>query len=118
MTSAWSITASVCPPRSCFLDFPLGHTAGRPDHAEEQEQIMRDVLSAFASIDVPGTIRALPYAWGTHWKEGERATQADQRSARSATPQYQTEADRSAATQRFGEAVACHTLAPADVPTR
>ena len=118
MTSAWSITASVCPPRSCFLDFPLGHTAGRPDRVEEQAQIMRDVLVAFASIEVPGTTRALRYEWGTRWKEGERAAKGDQRSARSATPQYQTEADRSAATLRFGEAVACQSSAPADVPAR
>ncbi len=117
MTSAWSITASVCPPRACFLDVPLGHTAGRPEHAEEQAQIMRDALLAFASIDVPGTILPLPYEWGVRWKQAERATKGDQRSARSARPQYQTEADRSAATLRFGEAVACEASAPADVPT-
>ena len=52
------------------------------------------------------------------WKQAERATKGDQRSARSARPQYQTEADRCAATLRFGEAVACEASAPADVPTR
>ncbi len=79
---------------------------------------MRDVLLAFASIDVPGTILPLPYEWGTRWKQAEHATKGDQRSARSARPQSPPEADRSAATQRFGEAVACEARAAADVPTR
>ena len=118
MTSAWSITASVAPPRACFLDFPLGHTAGRPEHSEEQAQIMRDVLLAFASIDVPGTILRLPYEWGESWKDAEVTAPGDQRSARSASPQYQTAADGAAAVNRFGEAVACEARAAADVPTR
>jgi hypothetical protein len=116
MSSAWSITASVRPPRAVFLDFPLGHTAGRPDRPEEQRRILRDALSAFASIERPGSIVALPYAWGTDWKRAAR-TAEDHRTSREATPQYQTGDDRAAAAERFGEALACERCAPQDVPT-
>jgi D-proline reductase (dithiol) PrdB len=117
LTSAWSITASVKPPRSVFLDFPLGHTAGRPDRPREQCEIMRDALRTFETIDEPGTIVPLPYAWGEDWKAAAGGPRGDQRTTRQATPQYQSEDDRAAAVGRFGESLACERCAAADVPT-
>ncbi|MCZ6710328.1 MAG: selenoprotein B, partial [Gammaproteobacteria bacterium] len=63
MSSAYSITASVNPPRAAYLDFPLGHTAGKPNDKPLQRKIMIDTLSALDSIQVPGTIRELGYEW-------------------------------------------------------
>ena len=116
MTSAWSITARAHPPRSVFLDFPLGHTAGRPHQPREQLAIMRDALDAVWTITEPGTIRPLPYSWGEPWKEAARAT-VDHRTPRHETPQYQSESDRQAAIEAFGAEVACAACAPERVPT-
>ena len=105
LSSAWSITAAVNPPRAVFLDFPLGHTAGKRGDKALQRRIMIDTLSALDGIQLPGTIRALPYRWSSSdaWKDqvmrpkrGERG-QADDRVARSDEPQYQYPEDREAA---------------------
>jgi len=99
MSSAYSITAAVHPPRAVFLDYPLGHTAGRPGDADEQRRIMADTLDALESIDTPGTIRMLDYAWDEDeaWKVQERAGRQDARRERLEAPQYQHQADRLAA---------------------
>jgi len=116
MTSAWSITESANPPRAAYTDFPLGHTAGRPDEPEEQVELIRDALQLFSTIDTPGTIVPLDYSWHDDaWRAAAREL-VDQRTERYDTPQYQSEADRQAAVERFGEEVACEVCAPAQVP--
>lgn len=99
MSSAWSITAAVNPPRAVFLDYPLGHTAGRRGDVDEQWRIMAETLDALASIDTPGTIRVLDHVWDDDeaWKVRELAGRDDFRRERIGEPQYQFEADRIAA---------------------
>ncbi len=106
MTSALSITRSVNPPRAAFLDYPLGHTTGKPDAPELQQSILRDALAGFVSIDEPGGVLTLDYGWAENddWKDqvmrpresrGRSVTApADDRTTRHATPQYQCEEDR------------------------
>lgn len=99
MSSAWSITASVNPPRAAFLDFPLGHTAGRPNDLPEQTAIMSAALKTFAEA-TRGSITRLPFQWSNSddWKAelmGEASD--DDRVERYATPQYQSAADEAAA---------------------
>ena len=104
LSSARTITASVNPPRAVFLDFPLGHTAGKAHDRGLQRKIMIDTLSALDSIQVPGTIRDLPYRWAEDdsWKDrvmrpDRSGEHSDDRSSRSPEPVYQLEADRVAA---------------------
>ncbi|MEE4300671.1 MAG: hypothetical protein V2J24_14630 [Pseudomonadales bacterium] len=99
MSSARSITAAVNPPRAVFLDYPLGHTAGRADDPMEQRRIMADTLDALESIDTPGSIHRLDYTWDADdaWKIAERVGRDDFRLERFDTPQYQFDADRRAA---------------------
>ena len=109
LSSAWSITASVNPPRAVFLDYPLGRTAGPPGDAKTQRRIALDALNAVVRSKRPGAFLRLPYAWpgGTDWKaKAMRPTenpesQGDSRSLRHAEPQYQCEADRLAAERRL-----------------
>ena len=108
MSSAWSITAAVNPPRAVYLDFPLGHTAGKPYDAALQRRILRDTLEALVTIDTPGTIRQLPYRWteDDSWKDlvmrpGAGGSAEDDRSKRLPDPQYQCEEDRIAAEAAF-----------------
>ncbi len=106
LSSAYSITRSVNPPRAVFLDFPLGHTAGKPHDRKLQDGIVEAALCAFETIDTPGTIIRLPFHWAEDdgWKDSVMRPQAegdaeprDDRSDRSPEPQYQCEEDRVAA---------------------
>lgn len=108
LSSAWSITRSVNPPRAVYLDFPLGHTAGKRDDPALQRKIMIDTLSMLDGIQIPGTFRRLPYQWQSDdaWKDtvmrpqpdgGRESGMRDDRVARHEQPQYQNEADRLAA---------------------
>ena len=98
LTSAIDITRAVNPPRAAFLDYPLGHTAGKPGDAANQKAIMTDALEAFERITIPGEIVTLRYRWGNddEWKRSAMMD-GDTRLPRSEEPQYQFEADRVAA---------------------
>jgi hypothetical protein len=101
LTSALDITRAVNPPRAAFLDFPLGHTAGKPGDPEMQRGILADALGAFDTMTAPGSIRRLPYRWSEdeEWKEKAFAG-GDDRLPRRDTPQYQTREDRRKAEAR------------------
>ena len=98
MSSAWSITEAVNPPRAAFLDFPLGHTAGRPDAPDEQIEIMRAAFTVFSEATA-GSIARLPFEWAAddQWKAevmaGTDGSEGDDRVERFDTPQYQTSED-------------------------
>ncbi len=95
MTSALDITQAVNPPRAAFLDYPLGHTTGKPHQPELQRAILVEALMAFATVSQPGSVKCLPFQWSEDesWKEtAQRGT--DDRRPRYDTPQYQTEEDR------------------------
>ncbi len=62
MTSALDNTRSVNPPRAAFLDYPLGHTTGKPNDADLQRRIMREALAGFESMTMPGSVKMLPFA--------------------------------------------------------
>ncbi len=107
LTAARSITESVNPPRSAFVDMPLGYTAGRPHEPEFQRNLLRQVFEAAENIDTPGSIVDLDVAWSEDmsWKDeatsglnnGVNAAEGDSRQPRVNEPQYQYEEDRVAA---------------------
>ena len=106
LTSALSITKAVNPPRAVYLDYPLGHTAGKPNDSSLQDQIIEAALAAFESMESPGSLIELPFRWAEDdsWKDsvmrasmGGEGGQNDDRSERSDEPQYQLESDRVAA---------------------
>ena len=108
MSSAYSITAAVRPPRAVYLDFPLGRTAGKAHDRALQRRVLRDTLDALAAIDTPGTIRRLPHVWAEDdaWKDtarrpGPDGAMDDDRVERYPDPQYQCEEDRLAAQAAF-----------------
>jgi hypothetical protein len=107
MTSALDITRSVNPPRAAFLDFPLGHTTGKPEEPELQRAIVAAALDAFASLREPGSVKRLPFRWSDdeEWKRTAFAG-GDDRRPRLDTPQYQTEEDRRRA-EDPGSCAAC-----------
>ncbi len=94
MTSALDITQAVNPPRAAFLDYPLGHTAGKPHQPALQRQILLEALAGFGDL-TPGSVKTLPFKWSEDpsWQETAQRGPDDRR-PRYDTPQYQYEEDR------------------------
>lgn len=106
LSSAFSITALVHPPRTAFLDFPLGHTAGRPHERAEQLMIVRSALALLTKSDKSGEIHPLMFRWSGDWKSKDPAGDYEW-PPRYGRPHYQDDEDREVAIARFGEDVAC-----------
>ena len=95
--SALDITQAGRPPRLSFLDYPLGHSAGRPGDAAEQLAVVRAALEALPKMAVPESVSVLPYRWADDeaWQEtASDSSGDDQRQPRDESPRYQFEADR------------------------
>ena len=97
--SAIDILQAGRPPRATFVDYPLGHSSGKPFDATDQLSIVRAALAGFASIDTSGVIQVLDNRWGEDgWRAEASSTQGqDTRQPRDETPQFQLPADRDAA---------------------
>jgi hypothetical protein len=95
MGSALDIIKAGNPPRAAFLDFPLGHTTGKPHEPELQREILVQALEGFNTMTKPGSIKMLPFRWSEEdeWKPTAMMN-GDSRTPRHDTPQYQTEEDR------------------------
>jgi len=57
------ITALVRPPRSLFINAPMGNTFGRPGDAERQREILRMALDLAVTATEPGVLVDLPDVW-------------------------------------------------------
>ena len=95
MTSALDITRSVNPPRAAFLDYPLGHTTGKPGDCALQRAIVLEALDAFTSLATAGSVKMLAFRWSEdeEWKRAAFGG-SDDRRPRYDMPQYQSEEDR------------------------
>ncbi len=76
LSSALDITASVRPPRAIFVNFPLGHQAGRPFDRDGQRRIILDALHVLETATTPGTLVGLQSKWDERdpldsWEEEE-----------------------------------------------
>lgn len=95
--SARDILAAGRPPRAVFLDYPLGHSAGRPFDRADQRAVLAAALRAFESIRTAGAIVDLDHRWAQDegWKaDAANPASGDQRQPRDTTPRYQHEEDR------------------------
>jgi hypothetical protein len=98
--SALDIFASGAPPRATFVDYPLGHSAGKPFDADDQRDVVRQALLGLEGGRQAGEIRVLPQRWdaaGDWAREAGRTRGGDTRQPRDETPQFQHAADRDAA---------------------
>jgi hypothetical protein len=105
MSSALDISTVVNPPRIAFLDFPLGHTTGKPHEPDLQRAILIDALEALASLTVPGSVKMLSFQWSedSSWKDTALLGKEDERLPRYDTPQYQCQEDRLRAERKAAE---------------
>jgi D-proline reductase (dithiol) PrdB len=100
LATAYDIMATCKPPRTVFVDFPLGNTTGRPFAPEEQYAITRAGIEGLLTVNEPGAIRSLDLVWSEDesWKAAAvNPDLGDRRKPRTLEPQYQFEEDRLAA---------------------
>lgn len=97
--SALDILQAGRVPRACFVDYPLGHSAGKPFDVDDQDGIALTALRTLVSATAPDTLVRLPNRWGDDaWREEASSTEArDTRQPRDESPQFQFPADRAAA---------------------
>lgn len=81
------------PPRALFVDYPLGHTAGRPGQPDEQLKIVGEALRLLHTERGSGAIRQIALTWPEPWNSGAR-DRDDSRTIRLDAPQYERAADR------------------------
>lgn len=57
------LSAQVKPPRTVFVNFPMGNPFGRPHDAVQQRTVLLDALHALEAINSGGELIDLPYEW-------------------------------------------------------
>lgn len=62
------LSKNVLPPRTVFVNFPMGNAFGRPNAIEQQNKILLDALNLAASDCAPGEFVDLPYDWGEEFQ--------------------------------------------------
>lgn len=63
LSSGLDITQAVRPPRTAFINFPLGHQVGKAFDRTLQRSIILDALNLLKTAKEPGTLVQLPYKW-------------------------------------------------------
>jgi hypothetical protein len=97
MASALDIIQAGNPPRTTFLDYPLGHSAGKPFDAEDQLAVVRAAVLGLENASRHDGIQMLPNSWSTDqsWlQEAADSSKGDSRQPRDETPRFQSEEDR------------------------
>ncbi len=76
MSCLWEVSQAFKPPRTVFLDFPLGCPAGKPNEADLQRDILRAALIAAPQFGDPWKMVELPFQWSADgnrdWEETVR----------------------------------------------
>jgi hypothetical protein len=58
------LSAQVKPPRTVFVNFPMGNPFGKPFDKDGQRRILIDAMRVLESAKVGGAIIDLSYEWG------------------------------------------------------
>lgn len=76
MTCLFEVSMAFKPPRTVFLDFPMGCPAGPPHEPERQRAILRAALERAPQFGEPWGILELPFQWARdgsrEWEETVR----------------------------------------------
>lgn len=108
MGSAFDILSAAWAPRVAFVNYPLGHQAGKPFQPDNQLRLVTAALRSLEAHTAAGQVNVLECEWG-----GEVDYCAEVGSSRDAVPQkrdeivrYQRQEDLDAAVRNLGEVVA------------
>ena len=64
LSTGRDLTAQVKPPRSLFMNFPMGNNFGRPFDVNMQMAILRRALQLVHEAEEGGTLIDWPEQWG------------------------------------------------------
>ena len=64
VSTARDISTQVKPPRTVFVNFPMGNPFGRPFDRVQQRAILLDALRRLEDARFGGELIDLPYEWG------------------------------------------------------
>jgi len=62
--SALDILSSAWPPRTAFVNYPLGHQAGKPLDVADQLRVVQAGLDAIDELQQPGQVSIVDCNWG------------------------------------------------------
>ncbi len=63
LSTGRDLTAQVLPPRSAFVNFPMGNPFGRPQDVDTQSAILRATLRLAETAERGGTLVDLDHEW-------------------------------------------------------
>jgi D-proline reductase (dithiol) PrdB len=63
VSTARDLSLQVRPPRTVFINHPMGNSFGRVGDAQMQRQILTDALQMLVSCATPGQLLDLDYQW-------------------------------------------------------
>ena len=63
VSTARDLSEQVKPPRTVFLNHPMGNTFGRKGDGNMQRAILTDALEMLHACKTPATLKDLPYQW-------------------------------------------------------
>lgn len=63
LSTGRDLTELVLPPRSLFINFPMGNAFGKPFDTTTQREVLEACLAMAADCEVAGELRDLPFEW-------------------------------------------------------
>lgn len=105
MGSAFDILSSCWAPRVSFVNYPLGHQAGKPNDPADQYRLVKAALEGFQTHTKPGQVNVLPCNWGDSIDHCDTVGGAKEavRQKRDTVLRYQSQQDMDAAVAKFGD---------------
>ena len=68
VSTARDISMQVKPPRTVFVNFPMGNTFGRPFDRVQHRAVLLDALRRLEETRFGGELIDLPYEWGDEFE--------------------------------------------------
>ena len=63
LSGTLDITGAVNPPRTAFLNYPLGHASGKAFDLDDQTSVVRAALQLLETAESAPTLVELPNSW-------------------------------------------------------
>jgi len=104
MGSAFDILSSCWPPRTSFVNYPLGHQTGKAFDQTDQYRLVEAALDGLALLKKPGQVNVLECDWGNTMDLNEIIGGREVVLRRDTVIKYQCQESLDLAVARHGEA--------------
>jgi hypothetical protein len=71
------LTRAVSVPRLVGIEYPFGQTMGKPGDKDGQRAVLWGALEAVEEMQVPGSMKHLPFEWSGTAKEAQAHPRKD-----------------------------------------